>query len=465
MMTTERMIGETIEFDAPGIGKSTVKKSGKVLEDLGNGRLRVEILVGGEPTTMIVNPDAKKPEKKAKPGRKPKAKQEPQLTLFPVEDFARKLTSLQEDFEAQLGEIKALVSPAPDDALSGLEINNDTVLRPDYIHHNAEEVLGSKIPALRVFARPEIGGDRHYLYAIPSPDRNSANNWQIKKPLPGVTSILKKTMPTPPSLIKWQATFPGGYSAAKEYTELAASKGTIMHSVFADYVNDLIPELDSTEWHNYIALKIAKQKVDKKHHGEWQHFMKKALLSLMQWIEDYDVTILLMEIALVSETLGYAGQVDVICQMNKSKYTDKTPADKRERVNAIVDFKSGEHNADSHSVQLSLYIPLIQEAFPNFKIDQAWNWHPTDWRERPNKDGEWNFSYNAINQTGKLSLDHANLLLKLYNMDGRREVENVIQFVGKPQLGMKPTELIKSVGFVEHWESTFHLAMDLGLSL
>jgi len=157
--------------------------------------------------------------------------------------------------------------------------------------------------------------------------------------------------------------------------------------------------------------------------------------------------------------------VDVICQMNKSKYTDKTPADKRVRVNAVVDFKSGKYNSDSHSVQLSMYIPLIQEAFPGFKVEMAWNWHPKDWREKPNKDGEWNFSYDDINQTNNLSLDEASHLIALYNMKHRREPEEVVKFTGKPVLGGKPSELVKTVAFEEHWESTLHLAMDLGLEM
>lgn len=438
--------------------------------------------------------------------------------------------------EAKVAELEAMVSPpSAENLLETLDVNADTVLRPDYLHPNAESILGSKLPPYKVIGRPEIGGDRHYLYAIPNPDRKSNRSWLIQKPLPGVTSILKKTMPTPPQLVKWMATFPGGYEAAREHTDLMAKRGTIMHGMFADFVNGLVPEFDSTEWHEYISVKMRKQKVDKKHHGEWQHFMKKALLSLMQWMEDYEVTILLMEVALVSDKLGYAGQVDVICEMNERIYTKPivevfpikkakashpkrqtkavaletagqlkrhwnvepagVPAsalygagdasemgfsrrepnmdnilenkvfNPRRRVNAIVDFKSGEHNSDSHSVQLSMYVPLIQEAFPNFRIEKAWNWHPTNWRERPNKAGEWNFSYNAIDQTNNLSLEDANLLIARYNLKFRKEMESVVKFEGKPILGVKPASLVNTVGFVEHWESTLHLAMDLGLEM
>jgi len=454
-------VGDIVEFDIPAPDFKTERKSGKLIELLPNGRMRVEIMVGGETTTMLIDPNRQ--QKTPKPKRESK-KKEPSLDLF---------DSAMQEMREQIEELKARVPKAEtseDDFLSSLDVNNETILRPDYLHHNAEEILGSKIPDFRVIGRPSIGGDRHYLYAIPNPDRESPKQWLIKKPLPGCTSILKKTMPTPPSLIKWMATFPGGYEAAQAYTELAAARGTIMHGIFADFVNGLVPAFDSPEWHNYIELKMKKQKADRKWHGEWQHFMKKAILSLMQWIEDYEVTIILMEIALVSEELGYAGQIDVVCQMNAAKYTDKTPTESRKRVNALVDFKSGEHSHDSHAVQLSMYVPLFQEHFPNFKIQKVYNWHPSDWRENVGKDKDGvpkipSFSYKDINQTDELSAEKVKYLLALYNMDARKEISDVMQFAGKPELGVKPSDLVKTVDFVEHWESTFHLAIDLGLEI
>jgi len=524
-------VGEIVEFDVPAPGLKLVRKSGKLIELLPNGRMRVEIMVGGETTTMLIDPNRQK--KAPKPKRESK-KKEPSLDLF---------DSAMQQMRDEIEELKARVPKAEtpeDDFLSSLDVNNETILRPDYLHHNAEEILGSKIPSFRVIGRPNIGGDRHYLYAIPNPDRESPKQWLIKKPLPGCTSILKKMMPTPPSLIKWMATFPGGYEAAQAYTELAAARGTIMHGIFADFVNGLVPAFDSPEWHSYIELKMRKQKADRKWHGEWQHFMKKAILSLMQWIEDYEVTIILMEIALVSEELGYAGQIDVVCQMNDRIYTKPTievfPAKKqkadrpkrqtkvlaaaheprhwevvaakteskwshglgapigfwpdmdarrepnmdnildlyvlnpRKRVNALVDFKSGEHSHDSHAVQLSMYVPLFQEHFPNFKIQQVWNWHPSDWRENVGKEKDGtpktpSFSYKNVNQTDELSVEKVKHLLALYNMDARKEISDVMQFVGKPELGVKPGDLVKTVDFVEHWESTFHLAIDLGLEI
>ncbi len=438
-----------------------------------------------------------------------------------------------------LDEVKALVSPAStENLLESLDINAETILRPDYLHPNAEAILGGKIPSYRVFGRPEIAGDRHYLYAIPNPDGSSARSWLIQRPLPGVTSIIKKTCPTPPSLVKWKASFPGGIEAANEFTDIAAKKGTIMHSIFADLVNDLVPEFDSTEWHRYIDIKITRQGIREpyKYHGEWSHFMRKAILSFLQWVEDYEVTFILMEIALVSEALGYAGQIDVVCEMNDRIYTKPVveifPIKKakashpkrqakvaaaetagqlsrhwevvkpfkvvqlcdsplpvkaggdmeidrrrepnmdnilenkvfnpRRRVNAIVDFKSGEHSYDTHHFQLGFYVPLLREAFPNLNLEgaKAWNWHPTDWSE-----SKQTFSYKFVDQTNKLKQRRTECLLELYNMDYKDDIPSVLEFVGKPKLGAKPSNLVQTVEFAEHWESTLHLAMDMGLEM
>jgi len=453
-----------------------------------------------------------------------------QLTLF---ETPRRVTI--KDLAAQVEEIKKSLIPAESDELSTLEVNDDSILRPDYVHPDIEGILGGPLPKHRVFARPHIRGDRHYLYGIPNDDRDSARPWLIMPPLPGVTSIIKRTCPTPESLIKWIAGFPGGYQASRDHTDLMAAKGTIMHGVLADVVNGLVPEMGSPDWHRYMEVKLRKQRVDPKHHNEFEQFMRKSILSFLQWVEDYDVTIILMEIALVSETLGYAGQVDLFCEMNDKKYTkpvwevfpakklhekkvskptrvtkanasmlerhwevvkpfklvqlcDNTFAAKacsddmamsrrepdvegifdrrihnpRKRVRAIVDFKSGEHSHETHAIQLGFYVPLFREAFPDCDLAgmQVWNWHPSDW----DLDKE-TFSYKFINQSLKLNQRRTDLLLGIYNLDARAEVAPVVQIKGIPRIGVKPSELITRKPFIEHWEETFHLAMDLGLNI
>lgn len=387
----------------------------------------------------------------------------PAPTLFSVPKEPR-VTIKQ--LSAQVEELRSMVAPVAvtNDELAELEVNNETILRPDYIHPEIERILGGPLPSHRVFARPHIRGDRHYMYGRPNDDRNSARPWLIFPPLPGVTSIIKKTCPTPESLIKWMCSFPGGYQAAREYTDLMAAKGTIMHGVLADLVNGVVPELGTPEWHRYIEAKIRKQKVDLKYHREWEWFMRKTILSFLQWIEDYEVTIILMEIALVSETLGYAGQVDCFCEMNDKKYTkvDGEEPKKRKRVKAIVDFKSGENSHETHATQLGFYVPLFRESFPDCDLTglQTWNWHPSDWQE-----DKMTFSYKFINQSLKLNQRRTDLLLGLYNLDAREEVPPVMQIRGVAQIGVKPADLVSSKPFTEHWEETFHLAMDLGLDL
>jgi len=461
-----------------------------------------------------------------------------QLTLF---ETPRRVTI--KDLAAQVEEIKKSLIPAESDELSTLEVNDDSILRPDYVHPDIEGILGGPLPKHRVFARPHIRGDRHYLYGIPNDDRDSARPWLIMPPLPGVTSIIKRTCPTPESLIKWIAGFPGGYQASRDHTDLMAAKGTIMHGVLADVVNGLVPEMGSPDWHRYMEVKLRKQRVDPKHHNEFEQFMRKSILSFLQWVEDYEVTIILMEIALVSESLGYAGQVDLFCEINDKKYTkpvwdvvaprkpkakkqslprakkiaaewtdareaysrrdggETLPPTKwghsgddmsfsrrepwinaitmdedeagwdvmprivhnpRKRVKAIVDFKSGEHSHETHAIQLGFYVPLFREAFPDCDLAgmQVWNWHPSDW----DLDKE-TCSYKFINQSLKLNQRRTDLLLGIYNLDARTEVAPVVQIKGIPRIGVKPSELITRKPFIEHWEETFHLALDLGLNL
>ena len=92
-------VGETIEFDVPAPDRKTVRKSGKLLELLPNGRMRVEITVGGDTTTMLIDPNRQ--QKAPKPKRESK-KKEPSLDLF---------NSAMQEMKQEIEELKAKVSP------------------------------------------------------------------------------------------------------------------------------------------------------------------------------------------------------------------------------------------------------------------------------------------------------------------------------------------------------------------
>jgi hypothetical protein len=329
------MIGETIEFDAPGIGKSTIKKSGRVLEDLGNGKLRIEIMVGGETTTMIVNPDAaKKPEKKAKPGRKPKAKPEAQLNLFPTEDFAKKLSSLQEDFEAQLGEIKALVSPAPDTSIRPTpeDISEETIVKADLYDF---DFLGRMKYDFIILHRVHVPGHGR-LYAVKF--RQPDGEYGPTEFYTGVTTICDKVMGHSDELLNWALE---NFTSPEDYREKLnelADLGSFIHGMMAKCAMKQLPDFEDPEFDQMVRRGIGYYgyNVSDKF-KEWSTRTRKAILSFKKWVWEYNVVFHAIEIPIGiphskdangNKVFGWFNQIDFFVTMDKEQYPD-APKPKR----------------------------------------------------------------------------------------------------------------------------------------
>jgi len=195
-----------------------------------------------------------------------------------------------------------------------------------------------------------------------------------------VTTFIKNSQPTPVALQKWQADL--GWEKAKYEGQLAADYGTLMHIYCAKLLIDRKVNLDTLieDVQKYREGLGYGQHLDK----DWTERLQSDLLSFHQWVKDYDVRPLAVEITLVSQKLGIAGTIDLPCEMNEKLYTEKTEASKRKRVNAIVDFKSGRKGFhDDYEVQLAAYKEMWAENFPEVPISGLYNWAPKEWRKEP----------------------------------------------------------------------------------
>ena len=139
----------------------------------------------------------------------------------------------------------------------------------------------------------------------------------------------------------------------------------------------------------------------------WFETAWKGLLSWAQCMQDFDIQPEAVEIPLWHPD-GYAGTTDLVCTKWEDKYTDKTPDNKRIRVRAIIDWKTG-GIYDDHAIQLELNKKTWDFHFPHMPISQLFNWSPTDWRKTP--------GYEFKNQTGKES-DNIDLLVALWKVKG-----------------------------------------------
>jgi len=211
---------------------------------------------------------------------------------------------------------------------------------------------------------------------------------------PSVTTILSQTMPQSPFLIKWIAD--KGIDEAERYKAERAAYGTFMHAQFEELIINRFYDLDG------LKAKLKDYIDNNKLPADFIYYaddFKKDILAFAQFVLDYDVKPLAVEIALVHPVHNYAGMIDLPCTMLSK------PGSK-EYINAIVDFKSGRKGFyEEAEIQLHLYAMMWNENFPDIPIDRVFNFSPKDWRKKP--------TYNLKDQTDSPNIRKIPYLLEI----------------------------------------------------
>lgn len=215
---------------------------------------------------------------------------------------------------------------------------------------------------------------------------------------PSVTTVLSRTMPTAPHLIKWIAD--KGYDEAQAYKMERANYGTFMHACFEELIINKTFDLDTMP--EKLRLYMAQKNLPDGFIN-YADELRKDVLAFAQFVIDYDVQPLAVEIALCSPALGLAGMLDLPCTMKKSPKSD-------ERVTAIIDFKSGKNGFhDDYEIQLHLYRMLWNENFPDVEIERVYNFAPKAWRKSP--------TYTLKDQTDSAAAKKIPHLIALAKLD------------------------------------------------
>lgn len=201
---------------------------------------------------------------------------------------------------------------------------------------------------------------------------------------PSVTTLLKQVMPTPPGLLDWMLA--NGKEGATEKRDLAAAYGTFMHIQFERLIINRRYDFEAVP--GVLLDYMEKGNLPDKVFGEWMVKIKKDVLAFAQFVQDYGVKPLAVEIGLVHPGAHYAGCIDLPCLMVDRKTGEIFPA--------IVDFKSGRKGFyEEHELQLHLYREMWNVNFPDMQIERVFNFSPKDWRTKP--------TYNLKEQTGSVN--------------------------------------------------------------
>ena len=243
-----------------------------------------------------------------------------------------------------------------------------------------------------------------------------------------VTTFIKQTMPTSPTLLKWIAET--GYIESQAYAQERASYGTFMHTQISELLINGYYDLNSIK--GRLRDYIEKEQLPS-NFINYSEDLKKDILAFAQFAIETNLKPIAIELVLTHPRDGYAGAMDLACEFDAeiSGYFGefyKTGANagkerkttKIQRVRAIIDFKSGKKGFfEEHEVQLHAYKEMWNLHFPSTPIERVFNWSPKDWRgTKP--------SYNLKDQTDSPNAKKLPYLVSLARIEDDKRDNTVV---------------------------------------
>lgn len=236
---------------------------------------------------------------------------------------------------------------------------------------------------------------------------------------PSVTTILSQTLPKAPHLINWIAN--KGIEEAERYKGERAAYGTFMHAAFEELLINRAYDLDGLKGKLKEYIEVYRLPDDFIYYAD---DLKKDVLAFAQFVLDYDVRPLAVEIALVHPYYKYAGMIDCPCTMRAKIGSD-------DRINAIVDFKSGRKGFYEESeIQLGMYRDMWNVNFEQFPVTRIFNFSPKDWRKKP--------SYNLKEQTESPNIRKIPYLLEIAAIEDEKRDNTFTTVSGEISLDNEP---------------------------
>lgn len=283
-------------------------------------------------------------------------------------------------------ELAALVEPEKEQATEiapGMTVEE---IRAVYFNSDA-----LKEPAYRLFQLNSDGYRYYYRF-------NDAGEPEF---YPSVTTLLKQVMPTPTALLDWMIA--NGKDSSTEKRDLAAAYGTFMHGEFEKLIINRRYDFDSVP--AAMLSYMERENLPEKVFAEWLPKIRKDVLAFAQFIKDWNVKPLAVEIGLYHPQFHYAGCLDLPCVMTDPK-TGKSFV-------AIVDFKSGRKGFyEEHELQLHLYREMWNVHYPETPVTRVFNFSPKDWRKSP--------TYNLKDQTDSANAKKLPYLLALATIEDEK---------------------------------------------
>lgn len=248
---------------------------------------------------------------------------------------------------------------------------------------------------------------------------------------PSVTSVIRRTMPTPPGLIQWMVS---NGDKADQVRDERAAYGTWLHIQIADLL--ITGEYDLDMMGESIERAAKAEGFDPRSLS-WYDDGRKDILAFAAFADRHSLKPIAVE-AVLSSSQGYAGAIDIVCEMSIGSGAGgnfiKRDADTGgRRIRAIIDVKSGRKGFyEEHEIQLAMYRDMWEENYPSLPIDRVFNWSPKDWRSAP--------SWTLKDQTESPSTAKIPHLIELFRISGGTGPGDHLSVSGKIRRGCDLTQ-------------------------
>lgn len=247
-----------------------------------------------------------------------------------------------------------------------------------------------------------------------------------------VTTLIKQTLPTSPSLVKWIADM--GYEESQRYAQERAHYGTFMHSQIAELLIARSYNLDTIR--DRLKLFIDSEQLPSDFMG-YADDIKKDILAFAQFMKDTDLKPLAIELVLTNPEDGYAGAIDLAAELTieeKGFFGEvyKTGANagqpketrRQRRIRAIIDFKSGRKGFfPEYEIQLHAYMKMWNMHFGAHPIEKVFNWSPKEWRGKTP-------TYNFKDQTDSKNAKKLPFLVELARIEDEKRDNTIVSCTG-----------------------------------
>lgn len=235
------------------------------------------------------------------------------------------------------------------------------------------------------------------------------------------------------------------------YASRRAALGDCMHLLYGIYLSGDAIELKPDFIWNLITSSTLKtdKELLKYVHDNYMNELIEDLISFAIFVKERQVVPLAIEKMLRSKEHVVASPIDLLCTMDeevegyygevyKTKCKDGEKGDPKlskqvVRVSALIDYKSNRTSSfwPDNVLQLGLYKILVEENYPNIKVDKLYNFSPKD----PRKWSPSSPSYYLKDQTESKELEKLKCVLEQGRLNHLMSNKCIVGYKGKIKYG------------------------------